>query len=333
MRKSLVVTTIASPNECLSTLASEAVAHAYDFICIGDKKSPDQFQIDGCEFYSVARQQRLQYSLVDQLPWNHYSRKNLGYLIAIENGCKKLLETDDDNYPENSSFWNVDISKVDGIEIVGQGWINIYSHFGVDSWPRGFPLEKIQEPVSFKQQKFSDQAYIIQSLVNGDPDVDAVFRLTRGLGISFGQYQPVALGVNVWCPFNSQNTLWKQEAFPLLYLPVTCSFRATDIVRSYVAQRCLWEMGGRVVFSGANAKQIRNEHNLLKDFEEEIVIYLKADIIRQELSKLHLRKGEEVKIVLDNLIQCYRKLVDLSVVNEQELAILKAWVKDINQLS
>ncbi len=332
MKKSLVVTTIASPNECLSTLASGALAHAYDFICIGDKKSPDQFQIEGCEFYSATRQQQLNYSLVDQLPWNHYCRKNLGYLIAIENGSQRILETDDDNFPEDDDFWQDDLSINVTDQIIGDGWLNIYSHFGVDAWPRGFPLEKIRFPDRFEQESSAVNPYIKQCLVNGDPDVDAIFRLTRGLDITFEQYNPVALGAGVWCPFNSQNTLWVKQSFPLLYLPVTCSFRATDIVRSYVAQRCLWAMDGQVVFSGANARQIRNEHNLLKDFDDEIVIYLKAQRIRHELSALKLETGENKQTVLNNLVQCYRKLVELNVVAEQELLILQAWAKDINKL-
>jgi hypothetical protein len=34
---------------------------------------------------------------------------------------------------------------------------------------------------------------------------------------------------------------------PLLYLPSHCCFRMTDIWRSFIAQRCLWELGHWVV--------------------------------------------------------------------------------------
>ncbi len=331
-KKSLVVTTIASPNECLAALAAGAKHHNYQFICIGDKKSPAEFALDGCDFYSAEAQQQLDFSLVNELPWNHYCRKNLGYLQGMASGAQQILETDDDNFPQTDDFWQIGPSTQVETQIVGNGWLNIYAHFGVDAWPRGFPLEKIQVPDDFDQQTCQGESYIKQSLVNGDPDVDAVFRLTRGLDITFARYEPVALGAGVWCPFNSQNTLWQRPAFPLLYLPVTCSFRATDIVRSYVAQRCLWEMAGHVVFSGANTKQVRNEHDLLKDFNDEIVIYLKAEAIRLALSNLKLEPGLQASTILDNLTQCYRKLVELQVVEEQELSLLAAWVKDINPL-
>ncbi|MBV5271274.1 MAG: DUF288 domain-containing protein, partial [Afipia sp.] len=79
-----------------------------------------------------------------------------------------------------------------------------------------------------------------------NPDVDAIYRLTLPLPQSFREEQPVALGRNVWCPFNSQNTTWWKEAAPLLYLPSFCSFRMTDIWRSFVAQRIAWENGWHI---------------------------------------------------------------------------------------
>ena len=38
----------------------------------------------------------------------------------------------------------------------------------------------------------------------------------------------------------------------LMYLPSTCTFRMTDIWRSLIAQRCLWELGQGVVFHAAD---------------------------------------------------------------------------------
>ena len=44
-----------------------------------------------------------------------------------------------------------------------------------------------------------------------------------------------------YSPFNSQNTIWFKEIFPLLYLPVSdnCLTEATDIIRGLVAMRVL----------------------------------------------------------------------------------------------
>ena len=54
--------------------------------------------------------------------------------------------------------------------------------------------------------------------------------------------------------------------YPLLYLPAYCSFRMTDIWRSFVAQRIAWENGWRLLFHGPTMEQERNVHDLMKDF-------------------------------------------------------------------
>jgi hypothetical protein len=81
---------------------------------------------------------------------------------------------------------------------------------------------------------------------------------------------------NSWCPFNSQSTWFFKKAFPLMYLPCSCKHsECTDIWRSFIGQRCLWEIGEGVTFhSPSEVYQDRNEHDLLKDFEDEIPGYL-----------------------------------------------------------
>ena len=72
---------------------------------------------------------------------------------------------------------------------------------------------------------------IQQGLVNGDPDMDAIFRLTRKyplapLEVTFDPAAPPAfLPEGVFSPFNSQNTLFHRDAFWALMLPSTTSFR------------------------------------------------------------------------------------------------------------
>ena len=56
----------------------------------------------------------------------------------------------------------------------------------------------------------------------------------KKINIKFKNNFFVSLG-KAYSPFNSQNTIWFKEIFPLLYLPVSCSMRATDIIRGLVA--------------------------------------------------------------------------------------------------
>ena len=171
---------------------------------------------------------------------------------------------------------------------------------------------------------------IQQGLADENPDVDAVYRLTYPLPLSFEIKTKIALGKNAWSPFNSQNTYWFKEAFPLMYLPSYCSFRMTDIWRSYVAQRIAWECGWSVLYHESTVWQERNEHNLMKDFEDEIPGYTNNLKICKELQALNLKAGQEN--ICDNLIICYEKLIDIQVIGKDELVLLKAWIGDISAL-
>jgi len=171
---------------------------------------------------------------------------------------------------------------------------------------------------------------IQQGLADENPDVDAVYRLTYPLPMNFEIKNKLALGKNAWSPFNSQNTYWFKEAFALMYLPSFCSFRMTDIWRSYVAQRISWECGWSVLYHEPTVWQERNAHNLMKDFEDEIPGYSNNFNICKELQALNLKSGQEN--IYDNLITCYQKLIDINVIGKEEMALLKTWISDISKL-
>ena len=69
--------------------------------------------------------------------------------------------------------------------------------------PRGFPLEDIARPSPqfFAREKV--RPLIQQFLANVDPDVDAIYRLTQPLGITFDAAAfNVLLPRGSFCPFN-----------------------------------------------------------------------------------------------------------------------------------
>ena len=142
-------------------------------------------------------------------------------------------------------------------------------------WPRGFPLEHIQTSKNIEDGlEQTIVSPIHQGLADLNPDVDAVYRLVKTLPQSFSQNAPIALGEGSWSPFNSQNTTWFKDAFPLLYIPSYCSFRMCDIWRSFVALRICCANDWPVLFHAATVYQERNEHDLLRDFRDEIEGYL-----------------------------------------------------------
>jgi hypothetical protein len=100
----------------------------------------------------------------------------------------------------------------------------------------------------------------------------------------------------------------------------------TDIWRSFIAQRCLWELDQGIVFHGAEVIQERNDHNLMLDFEQEVPGYLNNESIIQTLSGLSLANG--VNEVSSNLVRCYEALIAKNFISSEELPLVKAWVED-----
>ena len=173
---------------------------------------------------------------------------------------------------------------------------------------------------------------IQQALVDGEPDVDAVFRLTHRLppDFRFDAVGSVALSEGTWCPFNSQNTFWAREAFPLLYLPIHCSFRSTDIFRSLVAQRVAWQFGWKISFHPADMEQVRNPHDLMADFCSEIPVYRDIQAIRTALEKTVI--DPSTSDPSQGLRACYASLVQTGIFPREELALLDAWLSDLKRV-
>ncbi len=325
-KTSIIITSISSPNAVLKSIAGEAKKRNIEFIVIGDVKSPAEFILDGCRFYSVDEQRSLKFRLANALPVKHYSRKNLGYLLAAKQDV--IVETDDDNFPRED-FWNDRSPKMNAEVIEGAGWLNVYRYFSESNiWPRGFPLESILNNNFPAGKKSEIHAPIQQGLADENPDVDAVYRMCRELPMNFNKRQPVALANNTWCPFNSQNTTWYKEAYPLLYLPSFCSFRMTDIWRSFIAQRIAWTCNWPIVFHQSTVWQDRNEHNLLRDFEEEIPGYLNNAKICRLLEEMDLKSG--VENMPENISRCYSALTQNNFIGKEEMPLVEKWLLDIN---
>jgi len=300
-------------------------------LIIGDKKGPFTFDLPGTELVTLERQLATSFSLARLLSTGHYARKNVGYLLAFERKAACIYETDDDNAPLPNWRWRERQTRARSIR--GAGWVNVFRLFSHENiWPRGFPLELSQQP----PPQFSSEPELVdspmqQGLANGSPDVDAVWRLVLDKEITFRNDASVYLPRGAWCPFNTQSTWWWPPAYPLMYLPSHCSFRMTDIWRSFVAQRCLWELNTGVVFHAAEVVQARNQHSLIKDFEDEISGYLKNNRIKQVLEDLPLESGAQQ--AGPNLLKCYEALAAEGIMPTAELPLVRAWLADYERLT
>ena len=329
---SAVITTIQRPTKSVRSLAVRLDSVNAGLVVIGDRKGPSDYDLDGVQFLSLADQLDSDFGLARTLPTGHYARKNIGYLVAISQRAPCIYETDDDNAPMQN--WRLRRETVATHAIDETGWVNVFRLFSDERiWPRGFPLDEITGSIrrtpNLTQYETRARAPIQQGLANNSPDVDAIWRLVMDQAFEFEAAQSVLLPRGAWCPFNSQSTWWFPVAYPLMYLPSFCSFRMTDIWRSFIAQRCLWELDLGVVFHGAEVVQERNEHDLMRDFNDEVPGYLRNRDLAVRLEGLTLARGEDA--VGANLTACYEELVRGDFFPEKELEIVNAWLFDLKK--
>lgn len=324
--KWIVVTTIQYPTEALKKMAELPGWH---LVVVGDKKTPKNWHLENCDFLSGERQLELGYEILDLLPWNHYSRKNIGYLFAIEHGAKLIYETDDDNLA-GSIITPKDLEGLVELRTDRKN-INIYAHFGrPDIWPRGYPLSEIAFSSHFTTHptNLHGNIAVIQGLVNKEPDVDAIYRLTQGAEIYFENSSPCILPRNTFSPFNTQNTTFVYDAFWGLYIPSTTPFRVCDIWRGYFIQRLLWDLDMFVCFTSPSAVQERNAHDIFIDFMEEQELYLDAGRLINFL--LARETGEST--IAERYNTLMHALANENFVKQYETKLLEAWLNDLKKV-
>jgi len=320
----VVITSISSPTSAVRSFTTKAPGRT---IVVGDQKTPADWAWPQAQYLGPDAHKTISGPLAEVLPWNHYSRKMLGYLRAVEHGAEVIFDTDDDNFPQ--SDWHIPASEGTYEKTPAQlGFVNIYRSFS-DAliWPRGFPLRLIRDPRTLLTPEDMTDAPvkvgIWQMLADGDPDVDAIYRLVDHRSPHFRDREPIVLGTGTLCPFNSQATAFTKPLFPLLYLPATVTFRFTDILRGLIAQPIMWAAGYSLGFTKAMVEQERNPHDLMQDFESELPVYLHAERIPAIVSPVIRLEAS----VSENLIAAYSALQREGIVGVNELGILAAWLR------
>ena len=283
-----VVTTIFEPSP--SIIATAALSD-WCMVIVADRKTDMRpyhanaaFTAGNVVLLDVSSQQQMaeHWEFVRMSPWNHFARKNIGYLYAISHGAEFIFDFDDDNLlkeglgpmPTDGAKLR-DVQLLSATETVGNiSLLNPYPLMGApeaDTWPRGFPLEQIRNNgttgtvVLNTQDVELNSVAVIQSLADHDPDVDAIYRLTRKVPFDFGidNTHPVALPPTSYSPYNAQATVHARQAFWAMLLPRTVPGRVSDIWRSYFSEKIFGILGLSVVFVPPRVTQFRNAHNYL----------------------------------------------------------------------
>lgn len=326
MNNYLIITTI---NTYDNSSIEEYSKYNYNIIIVGDKKTPHTSYLNkNITYIHPDEDNFINFSKL--LPYNHYCRKNIGYIHAIKNNAELIFDTDDDNYPlENFISWKDIINNSKTIS--SPKCPNIMSLFtDIDIWARGFPLELInkKEEILITSSTILEKNNIgiIQSLASGDPDVDAIYRLTNKNyknNIIFDRNKSFICKKNIFTQGNTQATLWiEPKIFYLLYIPCTVSFRFCDILKMYIAQKCMWEYDKLFCYISPIVKQNRNEHDYIKDFVSEYSMYTSIFIIINNIfDKIKLNGN------CNDLLIVYTELFKNNIVKEIELEIISEWLK------
>lgn len=337
MTLGIVITTIQPPTAGVIAIARRAKERGWPLLVIGDRKSPEVWHCPGAHYYSYEEQGQLPFATAACVPPNSYTRKMIGYLLAARVNCRHIRETDDDNVPYEDFFASPPASTTARIADPINSWVNIYPYF-TDRfvWPRGFPLAYIHDAgrllAPTRGEAEVTESTIFQAVADGDPDVDAVYRMTASdlSEIRFSRGAPLLLPRGSWTPFNSQATTWPIELLPLMYLPSTCSFRMTDIWRSFIAQRLLSSFDAKLVITAATVFQERNAHDLMRDFVEEFEGYTGYERFVQVLEGVSVR-GIRAS-VLEDLRRIFERLIDAGFFRDDEMLTLEAWLADMQNM-
>jgi len=273
MNKIIVTTTINPPTEATLKFANMTDWH---LIVVGDTKTPHNLYEDlkNITYLSPEDQEKLSKPLSDSIGWKSIRRRNLGYLKAYQMGADIMATVDDDNIPLEN--WGKELFVGKKIEVdYYETELPVFDPISVtehkELWHRGFPLQLVSKRSINNVSKKEVNCLVQADFWNGDPDIDAVCRITKMPEVEFKNFKPFSS--NKISPFNSQNTFIHRDIIPY-YMVIPHIGRMDDIWGAYAIQQDLKEkFGDFVVYNKATVYQARNPHDLTIDMEEEMIGY------------------------------------------------------------
>ena len=285
----MVTTTVQAPTEALLKYAAKV---EWQLIVVGDKKTPhDLYRAleqgpKPIRYLSPEDQEQRFPALSATIPWNCIERRNIGFVEAYRLGAEVIATVDDDNIPYESWGEELLIGRDVEIDLYATNDpvfdpLSVTEHSQL--WHRGFPLELLHHRHSVRYDGKAQRRVLMQAdLWDGDPDIDAIARITFAPCVKFSGVRG-PFGSDALAPFNSQNTFIAREVFPH-YCVLPFVGRISDIWAAYLAQR---QFPSSLVFAAPSVFQRRNPHDLIRDMEAELLGYRQtmqfvADIDRAE---------------------------------------------------
>ena len=340
MKIALITTTIYVP-QVLSLYRS--FDESVEFFVAGDRKTPhDEVKsfirtVGNARYYSVEDQEKLGYRSSEIIGWNKIMRRNIALLEAVRSGADVIVTIDDDNIPVNADYFS-DFRRLFRQPFKGlmaapkSGWFDIGGLLTPTVFHRGFPYDQRQGDRGYKIAPVTGQKIgVAAGLWMGDPDIDAMQRITNGpMVLDCSELVRAGLVVSPSCMtvFNSQNTAFLRELAPLLMVWISVG-RYDDIWASYVTQRVMRESDYAVHFGRPFVWQERNTQNLWNNLRDEVMGMETTPRFVRDLNEMDLGGGS----VLDKLRTVYRNLAKLDYVPRPCLELGEAWCSDFERVA
>jgi hypothetical protein len=278
MKKYIITTTINEPTEATVKFCKIADKKDFTFVIIGDTKTPHQSYQNLVDVYNNVvyltpeQQDELYPDLSKIIGWKTIQRRNIGFVYAYQNGADIVATVDDDNIPYDSWGDNIllgqeiEIDEFENLSCPYFDAISTTEHN--DLWHRGFPIEHLQVKNNIEYKGKVKITPLVQAeFWDGDPDIDAICRLSKKPIVKFKPFEPFT--TKQLTPFNSQNTFLHRSVLKH-YSVFPYTGRMDDIWGSYVMQH---HFPNSVIFAKASVYQARNPQDLVRNLENEVIGY------------------------------------------------------------
>jgi hypothetical protein len=218
----------------------------------------------------------------DFVPYNSDNRRNVGYLMALANGCEFVISVDDDNYSLDDVNCFDAHAVVTGAECHAPtmstvtGWFNLCDLMRCEptsrAYPRGFPYAQRHKDAPATAGPGRGRVRLNAGLWLGEPDLDAISWLVNPTRTTAVLEERVLLGDRAWTPINTQNTALHRDLVVAYYflrmgypLGGVAIDRYGDIFSGYFVQKCVRVMGDAIAAGAPAASHRRNRHHYMND--------------------------------------------------------------------
>ena len=321
----VLLLTSSPPTAAIHCLLNNLIAD-WCVLVVGDEKSPDELSLNSSHFIylSMSKQSSLASEVVGRTPKNTVCRKNIGYLYAIMNGAKVILDLESDSisiplellieehkapFPRLALKEDMKIPNLLHKKQPKHSESIVWNPYQSDTArPRGLPVDYKQSLTKNTYSVTMKTCYpIIQQLLLTSKHASTQVVLPHAL----------------FAPYDTRSTIHLHEAFWSLLLPKTVSGFGSDVWRSYIAQSLLYLIPDAcVMFTSPAVYHQQNHLNNHINLNPESPI---TSELLNSLKYLPLR----FDTFEDALSLMYDQLRKEGILDLDDVEYARAWIRDL----